>query len=113
MASGPYRTNKAQELDAPSSSIALIERFWWSRNGEYARGLFLYRPLRAIEADLSRYAEWFNSERTHQGRGQRTPNEVHGRRRRKPAPVPRFAALHVHYLGNDRALPVLRLRRAA
>ena len=96
-----------------SGSIALIERFWRSMKGEYARGLFLYRPLRSIEADLARYAEWFNAERPHQGLVNRTPDEVHFGRHRRPRNLPRCVALEVRHLGNDRALPVLRLRRAA
>ncbi len=96
-----------------SGSIALIERFWRSMKDEYARGLFLYRPLRSIEADLARYAEWFNAERVHQGLAHRTPDEVYAKRRRRLGPIPRYVALHVHYLADDRALPVLRLRRAA
>ncbi|HEX5135708.1 MAG TPA: DDE-type integrase/transposase/recombinase, partial [Planctomycetota bacterium] len=35
-----------------TGSVALIERFWRSMKEEYARGLFLYRPLRSIERDL-------------------------------------------------------------
>lgn len=72
-----------------------------------------YRPLRRIEADLEKYAEWFNAERPHQGLGNRTPDDVHERRRRRPRRCPARATLRVRYLGNDRALPVLLLRRAA
>jgi len=96
-----------------SGSIALIERFWRSLKTEYAGGLFLYRPLRAIEANLASYAGWFNTERPHQGLGNRTPDEVHAGRAKRARAVPRRAVLSVRYFGNDRALPVLRLRRAA
>lgn len=97
-----------------SGSIALLERFWRSLKQEYARDLFLYRPLRRIEADLARYAEWFNAERPHQGLRNRTPDEIHeGRSRRRPRTIPRWAKLHFRFLGNDRALPVVRLRQAA
>jgi putative transposase len=95
-----------------SGSIALIERFWRSMKEEYVRGLFLYRPLRRIEADLARYAEWFNAERPHQGLGNRTPDDIHEGRRRRTPRLPVRAALRVRYLGDDRALPVLRLRAA-
>ncbi len=95
-----------------SGSIALIERFWRSMKNEYARGLFLYRSIRRIEADIERYADWYNAERPHQGLGNRTPNEVHAGGRRSPRRVPARAALRVRYLGDDRALPILRLRAA-
>jgi putative transposase len=97
-----------------SGSIALIERFWRSMKQEYARGIFLYQPLRSIEADLENYAEWFNTERPHQGLGDRTPEEVHEGQRRPPLQrAPGRATICVRHLGNDRALPILRLRRAA
>ena len=96
-----------------SGSIALIERFWRSLKTEYARGLFLYRPVRSIEADLARYANWYNAERPHQGLGSHTPDEVHAGRTRRPRVPPAHAVLRVRYLDDDRALPVLRLRRAA
>lgn len=97
-----------------SGSIALLERFWRSMKGEYARGLFLYRPVRAIERDLANYAAWFNTERPHQGLGGRTPDDAHrGKRRRRSRRRPVRAALRVSYLGEDRALPVLRLGAAA
>jgi len=92
-----------------SGSIALLERFWRSMKGEYARGLFLYRPLRRIEADLARYAGWYNAERPHQGLGNFTPDEVHQARRRRPRCLPARAALRVRHPGDDRALPILRL----
>ncbi len=95
-----------------SGSIALLERFWRSMKDPYARGLFLYRPLQRVEDDLARYARWFNAERPHQGLGSRTPDEVHAGRRRSPQRVPARAALRVRYLGDDRALPILRLRAA-
>lgn len=95
-----------------SGSIALLDRFWRSIKREYARGLFLYQPPRSIERDLARYAEWFNTERPHQGLGNRTPDEIHEGGRRRPPRPPVRAALRVRYLGDDRALPILRLRAA-
>jgi hypothetical protein len=81
---------------------------------EYARGLFLYQPLQRIEANLEKYAWWFNTERPHQGLGNRSPDEVHDERRHPPPQrAPGSATIAVRFLGNDRALPILRLRRAA
>ncbi|MCK6459682.1 MAG: transposase [Planctomycetes bacterium] len=77
--------------------MALIERFWRSMKDEYARGLFLYRPLRPIERDLLSFVSWFNRERPHQGLAHRTPDEVYRGRS----------------VAGDRRLPILRLRRAA
>jgi putative transposase len=96
-----------------SGSIALIERFWGSMKREYARGLFLYRPLRSIERDLLRLVSWFNGERPHQALAQRTPNEVHAGRARRPQCNTTRGVLAVRFLGGDHRLPVLRLRRAA
>ncbi len=96
-----------------SRSLARIDRFWRSMKTEYARGLFLYRPLRSIERDLLAFVSWFNAERPHQALGQRTPDDVHlGRRRRRPRALTR-GVLAVRFLGGDHRLPVLRLRDAA
>lgn len=95
------------------SSISLIERFWRSAKQEYVRHLFLYRSVKAIDAKLRRYQTWFNSERPHQGIGQRTPDDVYFDR---PAQAPRSTTdskLHVRFLDGDRRLPILRLHRAA
>jgi hypothetical protein len=79
---------------------------------EYARGLFLYRPLRSIERDLISFASWFNAERPHGGLALRTPDEVHfDRRRRRPRALTR-GLLAVHFIAGDRRFPVLRLRHA-
>jgi len=96
-----------------SRSLARIDRFWRSLKSEYARGLFLYRPLRSIERDLTSYVSWFNAERPHTGLGLRTPHEVHhGRPRRRPRAITR-GVLAVRFVAGDRRLPVLRLRHAA
>jgi transposase InsO family protein len=96
-----------------SRGLARIDRFWKSLKSEYARGLFLYRPLRSIERDLITFVSWFNAERPHAGVALRTPDDVHfGRTRRRPRAITR-GVLAVRFLGGDRRLPILRLRRAA
>ncbi|HEX5030248.1 MAG TPA: integrase core domain-containing protein [Candidatus Eisenbacteria bacterium] len=96
-----------------SRSLARIDRFWRSMKDEYARGLFLYRPLRAIERDMVWYVSWFNEERPHGGLDLRTPDDVHHeRRRRRPRNVTR-GVLAVRFVAGDHRLPILRLRRAA
>lgn len=96
-----------------SRSLAVIDRFWRSLKSEYARGLFLYRPLRSIERDLLRFVSWSNRERPHQALGQRTPEEVHAGRARRPQRTATRSVLAVRFIGADHRLPVLCLRRAA
>ena len=78
---------------------------------EYAGGLFFYRPLRTIDRDLSRYAEWFNRERPHEGLGLRTPDEFHFARKPRPTRLLERGVLDMRFLAGDRRLPILRLRR--
>ena len=80
---------------------------------EYASGLHLFRPLRAIEAKLRAYVRWFNEERPHQGLGQRTPDEVHFMKVTAARAVPLRAELVAEHVDNDRDLPAVRLRRVA
>jgi hypothetical protein len=80
---------------------------------EYARGLFLYRPLRSIERDLASFASWLNRERPHTSLGLRTPHEVHRGQRPRPRRSLTRGALAVHFVAGDHRLPVLRLRHAA
>jgi transposase InsO family protein len=96
-----------------SRGLARIDRFWRSMKSEYARGLFLYRPLRSIERDLTSFVSWFNAERSHQALRQRTPDEIHCGRRRRPLRSVTRGVLAVGLIAGDRRLPVLRLRRAA
>ncbi len=94
-------------------SLALIERWWKSMKSEFANGLCLYRPLPRIEAHLQAYARWFNTERPHQGLGQRTPDEVHFGRSTRAKAVPLRSVVAVRFIADEHALPVLRLRPAA
>ncbi len=91
-----------------TGSLALIERFWRSMKNEYARGLFLYRPIRTIERNLTSFVSWFNAERPHAGLALRTPDEVHfGRGLRRPRALTR-GVLAVRFVAGDRRLPVLK-----
>ena len=94
-------------------SVSVIERFWRTMKGEYARGLLLYRPRAAIERRLRRYVGWFNEERPHQGIDQRTPDQVYFRRRRKARRYLERGRLEVQLVEGDRRLPVLRFQSAA
>jgi putative transposase len=97
-----------------SRSLARIDRFWKTLKHEYARGLFLYRPLTAIERQLRSFALcWYNRERPHQSLGNRTPDEVHCGRQRRPPRSITSGVLAVRLIGGDHRLPVLRLRHAA
>jgi hypothetical protein len=80
---------------------------------EYVSGVFLYRPLVSIERTLKRYVLWRNQERPHQGLQQRTPNDICFARRRRPQRNTTRGTLHIGFLGGDKHLPVLRLRKAA
>jgi hypothetical protein len=79
---------------------------------EYAQALFLHRPIRAIERHLGFYADWFNRERPHEGLGLRTPDEVHAAKKRPPLKDADSGRLAMSFIGDDRRLPVFRLRRA-
>jgi putative transposase len=92
---------------------ARIERFWRTLKAEYAWGLFLYRPLKTIDRDLSRYAEWFNRERPHEGLRLRTPDDAYFERKLLPARRMERGELTVRFLQGDRRLPILRIERVA
>lgn len=96
-----------------SGSIARMERFWKSLKDEYARGLFLWRPQSAIERLLRGYATWFNTERPHQGIGQRTPDEAHFGTSTRARVVPLRPVLAAASFGDEAQLPVVRWARAA
>ena len=96
-----------------NGSCSLIEAFWEPFQVEFADGLFLYRPLRALGARMRAYVAWFNAHRPHQGLDQRTPDEVHFGRSTRATSVPIHAGLAVRHLDDHRELPVLSLRRAA
>ena len=94
-------------------AVSRIDRFFRTFKEEYARGLFLCRPLHSIERAVRLYVTWFNTERPHTALGLRTPDEVHEGRDTRATVVPLRALLTARHLENDRALPVLRLRAAA
>jgi putative transposase len=93
--------------------LPVIDRWFRTLKDEFARALFLYRPRRAIERDLTRYVAWFNACRPHGSLETRSPDEVFfNRSPRHPRRVDR-ATLRVRLLGGDRRLPVFTLRPAA
>ncbi len=93
--------------------LPVIDRWFRTLKDEFARTLFLYRPLGAIERDLTRYVSWFNGWRPHGSLSSRSPDEVFfGRPPRRLRPVKR-ATLHVRFLDGDRRLPIFTLRPAA
>ena len=94
-------------------SIALIERTWRSMKDEYVRRVFFHRPVRQLDRILARWARWHNGYRPHHGLGQRTPDDVYFRRRRRAARAATAGTLSVRFLDGDPLLPILRLRRAA
>ncbi len=64
---------KTRRVD--DGNLARLDRFWKTLKAEYARGLFLYRPLRALERDLRRYVRWYNTERPSWPLGGRAPSD--------------------------------------
>jgi transposase InsO family protein len=94
-------------------NLSRIDRFWRSMKEEYARGLFLFKPVDTLERELRAYARWHATARPHQGLGQRAPEAVHqGWRKRRVRRVD-HAVLEVTLLDGDHRLPVFRLRPAA
>jgi putative transposase len=90
-----------------------LDRWFRTLKDEFARELFLFRPLAGLRRDLVSYVRWYNTERPHCSLGYRTPQEAfRGRRLRRVRHAER-ARLEVRLLGGDRRLPVLRLRPAA
>ena len=96
-----------------NANLARIDRFWRTLKEEYARGLFLYRPIRTLERDLGRYALWHSKWRPHGGLGGMTPNEVHAGKERRSLRVVQQGQLQVRHLEGDRRLPVFQLRQVA
>ena len=95
------------------ATLARIDRFWRTLKEEYARSLFIYRPIRTLERDLARYALYHSKWRPHGGLGGITPDEVHAGKERRGLRVIRKGRLQVRHLDGDRGLQVFRLRRAA
>jgi transposase InsO family protein len=94
-------------------NLSRIDRTWRAMKEEFARGLFLFKPLGTIEGELRSYARWHAIARPHQGLGLRAPDDVHeGRARRRLRRV-EGSVLEVKFLDGDRRLPIFRLRRAA
>jgi transposase InsO family protein len=94
-------------------NLSRIDRYWRAMKDEFARGLFLFKPLRALERQLRGYARWHATERPHQGLGHRAPDDVHaGRTRRRIRHLER-GFLEVTFIDGDRRLPVFRLRSVA
>ena len=94
-------------------NLARIDRFWRTLKDEYARAMFLYRPIRAIERKLENYVHWYNRHRPNWAIGRRTPDEVHRDHiPRRKGPL-ESGALSVRLFQEDRRLPVFTLRPAA
>jgi putative transposase len=93
--------------------LPAIDRWFRTLKDEFARGLFLYRPIRAIERDLARYVGWYNGSRPHGSLRSRSPDEVFFDR--PPRRIRRMdrATLHVGLIHGDRRLPIFTLRPAA
>ena len=96
-----------------NANLARIDRFWRTLKEEYARGLFLYRPIQTLERDLGRYALWHSKWRPHSGLGGVTPDEIHAGKQRRSLRVLQEGRLEVRHLDGDRRLPVFRLRQVA
>ena len=96
-----------------NANLARIDRFWRTLKEEYARGLFLYRPIRTLERDLGRYALWHSKWRPHGGLGGITPDEIHVEKPRRGLRAVQKGRLKVRHLNGDRRLPVFQLRQVA
>lgn len=94
-------------------NLARIDRFWRAMKDEFARGLFLFKPVRTLERQVQAYVRWHGTARPHQGLGQRAPVDVHAGRRRRRLRRMDKATLEVTFLMGDRRLPLFRLRPAA
>jgi transposase-like protein len=94
-------------------NLSRIDRFWRAMKDEFARGLFLFKRLRALERQLRGYARWHGAERPHQGLGHRAPDDVHARRPRRLIRHLEGGILEVTFSDGDRRLPLFRLRSSA
>jgi hypothetical protein len=95
------------------ANLSRIDRFWRAMKEEFADGLFLFKPVGALQRQLRSYARWHATARPHEGLGLRTPEAVYrGRVARRHRP-PQADALKVAFLGGDRRLPVFRFRPVA
>lgn len=119
-------------------SIAVVERFIRTLKYEGLRGILVPFRFDAMRCELLRVVGWYNEHRAHTTLNGRTPNEVYFRRfpaNRKPRvePRPKWArgspcaspqtlvagkpsdrfTLDVTFVDGRRALPIIKLRRAA
>ena len=94
-------------------NLARLDRFWRTLKDEYARKMFLYEPLGAIEQQLGNYVGWYNRHRPNWALGRRTPDEVHrGHAPRRKRAV-QAGVLSGELFQEDRRLPVFTMRPAA
>ena len=90
-----------------------LDRWFRTLKDEFAREMFLFRPLVNLRRDLVSYVRWYNTERPHCSLTYRTPDEVFRGHRLRPAWRTERARLEVRLLGGNGRLPVLRLRPTA
>ncbi len=94
-------------------NLGRLDRFWRTMKEEFARGLFLFRPLRTVERQIRDYVRWYDNARPHAGLGFRTPRDAHAGRRPRRARRIESGSLEVRYLDKERLLPLFRIREAA
>jgi transposase InsO family protein len=91
----------------------VIDRWFRTLKDEFARALFVYRPIRAIERALARYVWWFNACRPHWSLKSRSPDDVFFGRPVRPGRRIERATLGVRLLAGDRRLALFTLRPVA
>ncbi len=119
-------------------SIAVVERFMRTLKDQHTRRILVPMNIDRMKAELGLFARWYNAERTHEFLDGRTPDEVyHGRApanaqprweprpkwpRSSPCAAPQAPVrgpcgarlkLVIHFQGQRRHLPVVKLRRIA
>lgn len=95
------------------ANLSRLDRFWRSMKEEFARALFLFKPIRTLEGQLRTYARWHAIARPHQGLGLRVPDDIHHGRTRRHLRRPQSGALEVTLLDGDHYLPIFSFRSAA
>jgi transposase InsO family protein len=95
---------------------AIIERFWRTLKREALDATSSWLTVGALAQVVSRFADWFNRHRPHQGLQGRAPVDAKQARRSKPMAITKTDALIVSHrdLHDNPKLPVysLRVRRA-